>query len=152
MGQQKIDDFSKVRNRFIETLNDEEYILFVDSDEEAPKLLLEMCRKLLYTGIPYYKVRRVNLRDWKWLALGNPDFCDRLVSNQVRFFGKLHEGVRPRRPFGVIHTPILHNHVGPARYGLPVYYFHGVRLDIVPFIFRCYAAFNVMVSLIVGEY
>lgn len=152
MGQQKIDDFSVVRNRFIETLNDEDYVLFIDSDEEAPRLLLEMCKKVAYTGTPYYKIRRVNLRDWRWSALGNPNFSDRLVSNKVRFHGKVHEAVRPRRPFGVIHTPILHNHTGAARYELPPYYFHGVRLDIVPFVFRTYAAFNQMISTIIGDY
>ena len=151
VGSKKIEDFSTVRNSFVETLNDEEYILFIDSDEEAPKLLLEMCRKIVYSEIPYFRVRRVNLRDWRWYSLGNPDFSDRLVSNKVRFHGKVHEAVRPRRPFGVIHTPIIHNHLGPDRYELPPYYFHGVRLDIVPFAFRWYAAFNHMISMIMGE-
>ena len=152
IGSKKIDDFSKVRNSFIETLTDEEYILFVDSDEEAPKLLLELCRKITYSGIPYFRVRRVDLRDWRWYALGNPSYCDRLVSNKVRFHGKIHEAVKPRRPFGVVDAPIIHNHLGPDRYRMPPYYFHGVRLDIVPFVFRWYAAFNHMVSMIRGDY
>ena len=152
LGPKKIDDFSNVRNSFLETLKDEEYILFVDSDEEAPNLLLDMCRKIVYTGIPYFRVRRVNLHDWKWYSLGNPDYNDRLVSNMVRFHGKVHETVRPRRPFGIIDVPIIHNHVGPRRFTLPPYYFHGVRLDIVPFAFRWYAAFNHIVAMIEGEF
>ena len=152
MGRNKIDDFSMVRNRFLESLDDEDYVLFIDSDEEAPKVLLELCRKIEFTNIPYFRIRRVNLRNWKWYALGNPDYCDRLVSNKVRFFGKVHESVRPRRPFGVIHAPIIHNHLGPDKYELPPYYFHGIRLDIVPFAFRWYAAFNHMISMIVGEF
>jgi hypothetical protein len=152
MGSKKIEDFSKVRNSFIETLNDEEYVLFVDSDEDAPKILLEMCEKIAFTGIPYFRVRRVNLRDWRWYALGNPDYCDRLVSNKVRFYGKVHEVVRPRHPFGLIHVPIIHNHIGADKYGLPPYYFHGIRLDIVPFAYRWYAAFNHMIAMIVGEF
>ena len=151
MGSKKIEDFSKVRNSFIETLNDEEYILFVDSDEEAPKLLLELCNKIIYTGIPYFRVRRVNLVDWKWYALGNPDYNDRLVSNKVRFHGRVHEAVRPRRPFGVIDAPIIHNHIGLTRLPLPAYYFHGIRLDIVPFVFRCYVAFNHFVASVIGK-
>jgi hypothetical protein len=151
MGSKKIEDFSKVRNSFIETLNDEEYILFVDSDEEAPKLLRELCGRIIYTGIPYFRVRRVNLVDWRWYALGNPDYNDRLVSNKVRFHGRVHESVRPRRPFGVIDTPIIHNHIGRTRLPLPTYYFHGIRLDIVPFVFRWYVAFNHFVALVIGE-
>ncbi len=152
MGSKKIDDFSMVRNSFIEALNDEEYILFIDSDEEAPKLLLELCERIPYTGIPYFRVRRVNLLDWKWYAGGNPGHMDRLISNKVRFQGKVHETVRPRRPFAVIDTPIIHNHVGPWRYSIPPYYFHGVRLDIVPFAFRSYAAFNHFVAMIRGDF
>ena len=152
MGRKKIEDFSVVRNSFLEALNDEEYILFVDSDEEAPKVLLELCGKLSFTGVPYFRVRRVNLHDWRWYALGNPDYCDRLVSNKVRYFGKIHESVRPRHPFGVIDAPIIHNHLGPSRYNLPAYYFHGVRLDLVPVAFRWYAAFNHMISMIMGEF
>jgi hypothetical protein len=152
MGSKRIDDFSKVRNNFLETLNDEEYILFLDSDEEAPKLLLELCKRVVYTGIPYFRVRRVNLHDWKWYAGGNPDYNDRLVSNKVRFHGKVHESVRPRRPFGVIDTPIIHNHLGPKRFTSPPYYFHGIRLDIVPFAFRCYVAFNYALAMITGGF
>lgn len=151
MGDQKIDDFSKVRNRFIESLNDEEYILFLDSDEEAPRLLLKLCKAIVYTGVPYYRVRRVNLNGWKWAALANPDYCDRFVSNKVRYQGKVHESVRPRFPYAKIEVPIIHNHTGPIRYTAPPYYFHGVRLDIVPLVFRWYAAFNHMVSMIMGE-
>ena len=152
MGSRKIDDFSRVRNSFVETLNDEEYVLFVDSDEEAPKLLLELCERIPYTGVPYFRVRRVNLHDWRWYAGGNPDYNDRLVSNKVRFHGKAHETVAPRRPFAVIDIPIIHNHVGPARFSMAPYYFHGVRLDIVPFAFRCYAAFNHFVTMIRGDF
>ncbi len=152
MGSKKIDDFSLVRNGFIDSLNDEEYILFIDSDEEAPKLLLEQCEAIRYSGIPYFRVRRVNLRDWKWSAGGNPGRVDRLVSNKVRFHGKVHETVRPRTPFAVIDTPIIHNHVGPWRYSMPAYYFHGVRLDLIPFVFRSYAAFNHFVAMIRGDF
>src|SRR5690242_11339018 len=151
MGAQKIEDFSKVRNRFIESLDDEEYILFLDSDEEAPRFLLDLCKKIVYAGVPYYRVRRVNLNEWKWSALANPDFCDRFVSNKVRYHGKVHESVRPRYPYGKIEVPIIHNHVGAIRYTAPAYYFHGIRLDIVPFVFRWYAAFNHMISMIMGE-
>ena len=152
MGSKKIDDFSKVRNSFIETLNDEEYVLFIDSDEEAPKILLDMCRRIPYTGIPYFRVRRVNLRDWKWYASGNPGYNDRFVSNKVRFYGKVHESVRPRRPYAVIDAPIIHNHVGQWRYSMPPYYFHGIRLDVVPFAFRWYAAFNHFIAMLLGDF
>ncbi len=60
---------------------------------------------------PYYAIRRINLLNGRYKPDWNPDFHPALVSNKVRFVGKLHEHVEPHRPYSVIDYPIVHNHV-----------------------------------------
>jgi hypothetical protein len=107
-----IDDFAAARNRFLLKY---EWVLFVDDDEEASEMLLNYLRQLV-PRFPYYWVRRFNLWNGKYRGLWNPDFAPRLVSNNVRFVGRVHEKVVPRDPHGVIDFPIIHNHVGPSTY------------------------------------
>jgi hypothetical protein len=78
---------------------------------------------------PYYWIRRLNLWNGKYRAAWNPEYVARLVSNQVRFVGRVHETVVPKHPHGVIDFPLIHNHIGPSGYknywyqNLPVYRF-----------------------------
>ena len=65
---------------------------------------------------PYYWIRRFNLYNGRYRALWNPDFAPRLVSNKVRFVGRVHERVVPKEPHGMIDFPIIHNHRGPVTY------------------------------------
>lgn len=109
----KITDFSEARNSFLETLDDDEYVLFVDDDEEAPQLLLRYISKLK-PQYPYYWVRKVELHNNRYIPQFNPHFDSRLISNKVRFFGRVNERIRPKNPHGIIDIPIIHNHTGPA--------------------------------------
>lgn len=72
--------------------------------------------KGLDARFPYYWIRRVNLANGKYREAWNPDFAPRLVSNRVKFVGRVHEKVVPREPHGIIDFPIIHNHKGPFRY------------------------------------
>jgi hypothetical protein len=115
----KIEDFAAARNSF---LSRNEWVLFIDNDEEASGMLLNYLAKL-EPKFPYYWIRRVNLHN------GNPDFAPRLVSNRVKFIGRVHEKVVPRDPHGIIDFPIIHNHLGLFEYknywyqDLPLYRF-----------------------------
>ncbi len=76
---------------------------------------------------PYYWIRRINLYNGRYRAAWNPDLVPRLVSNEVKFVGRVHEKVVPKDPHGKIDFPIIHNHVGGISYKnfwyepLPVY-------------------------------
>ncbi|HZY47658.1 MAG TPA: hypothetical protein VFE96_07675 [Candidatus Bathyarchaeia archaeon] len=93
----------------------DENILFVDSDEEAPKMLLDYVGRLR-PQFPYYWVRRVGLVNNKYVPISNPNFNGKLCSNRVRFIGRVNEIIVPREPHGVINIPIIHRHAGPAPY------------------------------------
>jgi len=110
-----ITDFADARNSFVKDLLDDEYLLFVDSDEEAPKMLLDYIGRLK-PQFPYYWVRRIELVNNKYVPVFNPNYNGRLCSNRVRFIGKVHEMIIPREPHGVIDIPIIHNHTGQASY------------------------------------
>ena len=110
-----ITDFADARNSFVKDLLDDEYLLFVDSDEEAPKMLLDYIGRLK-PQFPYYWVRRIELVNNKYVPVFNPNYNGKLCSNRVRFIGKVHEMIIPREPHGVIDIPIIHNHTGQASY------------------------------------
>lgn len=110
-----ISDFADARNTFLKNLPDQEYVLFVDSDEEAPKMLLDYLEGLK-PQFPYYWVRRVELVNNRYVPVFNPNFNGKLCSNKVRFVGRIHEIIVPREPHGVIDIPIIHNHTGQASY------------------------------------
>ncbi len=119
----RIEDFAAARNYFLEK---HEWVLFIDDDEEACDMLLNHLANL-EPKYPYYWIRRMNLYKGKYRALWNPDFQSRLVSNKVKFIGRVHEKVVPRDPHGIIDFPIIHNHVGTFAYrnywyqDLPIY-------------------------------
>jgi hypothetical protein len=106
-----IDDFSKARNSFLENLPDGKYILFIDDDEEAPQMLLDLCRKAL-PEFPFFRINRITIDDGKLWRI--PDYVDRLVSNKVRFSGKVHEGISGK--CGRIDIPIIHVRNGSRWY------------------------------------
>ena len=110
-----ITDFADARNSFVKDLPDDEYLLFVDSDEEAPKMLLDYIGRLK-PQFPYYWVRRIELVNNKYVPVFNPNYNGKLCSNRVRFIGRVHEMIIPREPHGVIDIPIIHNHTDPASY------------------------------------
>lgn len=103
----KITDFAQARNSFL----GDGWVLFRDSDEETPAKLLAFLDSLAPTQ-PYYWVRRINLYRGRYVPGWNPDYKAALVSDQVRFFGRIHERVRPKDPHGTIDLPIIHNHNG----------------------------------------
>ena len=104
----KIDDFSVARNYF---LSKYEWVLFIDDDEEPCELLLNHLDQL-DPKFPYYWIRRINLHNGRYRSAWNPDLVPRLVSNKVRFEGRVHERIRPKDPHGIIDFPIIHNHIG----------------------------------------
>ncbi len=109
----KITDFAAARNTFLMNLPDNRFVLYKDSDVEAPEMLLKYIRGLL--GIyPWYDIRQVNLVNGRYSQLGNPFYTGVLASNRVRWLG--HNGVKeklyPREPHGTIDIPLIHNHVG----------------------------------------
>jgi len=110
-----ISDFADARNSFIKDLPDGEYVLFVDRDEEAPKMLLNYIRSLK-PQFPYYWVRRIELVNNKYVPVFNPNYNGKLCSNKIRFIGRVHEMIAPREPHGMIDIPIIHNHSGPTSY------------------------------------
>ncbi len=119
----KITSFADARNHF---LSKNEWVLFIDDDEEASRMLLDFLDQL-EPKYPYYWIRRLNLADGKYRALWNPDYSPRLVSSKVRFVGDVHERVTPKDPHGIIDFPIIHNHKGGFAYknkfyqDLPIY-------------------------------
>ena len=110
-----IRDFGSVRNSFIEKLDDDEYILWKSRDEEMPEMLLEYLRRLK-PQYPYYDILRVNLVDDRWVEWANPRYSGSLVSNRVRYEGRLHEQIVPSKPYGRIDIPIIHNQHGSRPY------------------------------------
>lgn len=90
-------------------------MLFLDDDEEASDMLLDYLSQL-EPRFPYYWVRRLNLYNGKYRAIWNPELATRLVSNRVRYVGRVHERIVPKDPHGVIDYPIIHNHIGPTTY------------------------------------
>src|SRR5690349_8352327 len=97
----RITDFSEVRNAVLDSLEDNEYVLWKSADEEHSKMLLEYLNTLK-PQYPYYAIRRINFLDGKYWEAGNPDYSPHLISNKVRYVGAIHEQVRPRKPYGKI--------------------------------------------------
>jgi hypothetical protein len=108
----KITNFAEARNSF---LAQNEWVLFIDDDEEPSRMLLDYLDQL-EPRYPYYWIRRLNLLNGKYRALWNPEYSARLVSSKVRYFGEIHERVVPKEPHGTIDFPIVHNHVGRSTY------------------------------------
>src|SRR6267143_955479 len=121
----KIENFAEARNYF---LSKYDWVLFLDDDEEASGMLLDYLSRL-EPRFPYYWIRRTNLHNGRYRSIWNPELATRLVSNKVRYVGRVHERVVPQDPHGVIDFPIIHNHLGPSTYknywfqDLPVYRF-----------------------------
>lgn len=111
----KIHDFAEARNSFLDGLSDNEYILYKDSDVELTKTL-ETYLNNLKPEFPWYDIRQVNLRNWKFMQLENPFFTGVLASNRVHWQGRVHEKLYPRNPHGIIDAPLVHNHLGPTTY------------------------------------
>lgn len=111
----RISDFAEARNSFLRMLPDNHYVLYKDSDVEAPQMLLDYI-SLLDPKFPWYDVRQVNLIDDRYQPLQNPFYTGVLVSNTCRWKGKVHEKVYPRDPHGRIDIPLIHNHKGPTLY------------------------------------
>jgi len=82
----KIEDFAAARNSF---LTQNEWVLFIDNDEEASGMLLNQITKM-EPKFPYYWIRRINLHNGKYREAWNPDFAPRLVSGRVKFIGRVH--------------------------------------------------------------
>ncbi|HEX9240423.1 MAG TPA: hypothetical protein VF910_07220 [Candidatus Bathyarchaeia archaeon] len=112
---QPITDFATARNYFIDKLERDQWILFVDDDEEPSQMLLNHIRELKPT-MPYYAIRIIGLEEGRYMPDWNPNFSPRLVSTKVCYTGKIHETIRPRKPYGIIDFPIIHNHTGPKKY------------------------------------
>ena len=108
----KIEYFADARNSF---LSKHEWVLFVDNDEEASEMLLKYLSQL-EPNYPYYWIRRIKLHNGRYREAFNPDFAPRLVSNRVKFVGRVHEKVVPKDPHGIIDLPIIHNHLGSFSY------------------------------------
>jgi hypothetical protein len=108
----RIDDFSIARNSF---LSSNEWVLFIDNDEEPTQMLLTYLNQLEPT-FPYYWIRRINLHNGRYREAWNPDYAPRLLSNRVKFVGRVHEKVVPKDPHGIIDFPIIHNHLGEFGY------------------------------------
>lgn len=108
----KIENFAEARNSF---LSPDHYVLFLDDDEEASDMLLEHITKV-EARYPYYWIRRINLWNGRYRAIWNPEYAPRLVSYKVRFVGRVHETIVPKKPHGMIDFPIIHNHIGPSHY------------------------------------
>lgn len=111
----KILNFAEARNSFLRILPDNEYILYKDSDVDAPSMLLDYLDRLapLY---PWYDIRQVNLINDVYQPLQNPFYTGVLVGKKCWWEGKVHEKVYPRDPHGRIDIPLIHNHHGPYRY------------------------------------
>src|SRR2546427_10167406 len=107
----KITDFAEARNSFLEQLPDDEWILFLDDDVEARLMLLHKLKRFQPPeNAQYYSIRTVNLTNDEYRPWHNPFFWRRLVSNKVRYFGKLHERIKGE-PTGLIDIPVFHNHI-----------------------------------------
>ena len=111
----RITDWSIARNSFLEQLGDGEWILFKAEDEEHPVGLVKYLAQLK-PEYPYYAIRRINLVHGKYREWANPDLQPFLVSNRVRYTGRVHEHIVPRKPYGIIDYPIIHDQNGPRPY------------------------------------
>jgi hypothetical protein len=105
----KITNFADTRNSILDTLENGEYVLWKSADEELSQMLTDHIERLK-PEFPYYAIRRINLIDGHYSEQGNPEYSPHLVSNQVRYKGAIHEQVKPRKPYGRIDYPIIHNH------------------------------------------
>jgi hypothetical protein len=105
----KITSFADTRNTILDTLKDGEYVLWKSADEEHSKMLIDYL-DILTPKFPYYAIRRINFLNGKYWELANPDYSPHLISNRVRYEGAIHEQVKPRKPYGRIDYPIIHNH------------------------------------------
>ncbi|SRR6266702_7317040 len=108
-SKKKIFSFADARNEVLDTLNNQEYVLWKSEDEEFSDMLLHHL-EFLMPQYPYYAIRRINLWNGKYWSSGNPEYSAHLVSNQVRYIGDVHERLIPRKPYGKIDFPIIHNH------------------------------------------
>ena len=105
----KITDFAEARNSFIRELKDDEWILFLDDDAEAPQMLLDRLKSFQPPkNARYYSIRTINLTNGMYAPEQNPFFWRVLVSNKVHYFGRLHESIKGQ-PSGLIDIPIIHN-------------------------------------------
>ena len=112
----KITDFAEARNSFLENLPDNEWVLFLDDDCEAPRMLLDrLSRFQPPKDARYYSIRTVNLTNGSYNPAHNPFFWRCLVSNKARFYGRLHERVKGS-PTGLIDIPVIHNHIAGTTY------------------------------------
>jgi len=111
----KITDFAEARNSFLEQLPDDEWILFLDDDVEAPLMLLNRLHRFQPpANARYYSIRTINLTDDRYNPAHNPFFWRCLVSNKARYFGKVHERIKGQ-PDGLFDIPVIHNHnTGPT--------------------------------------
>ncbi len=115
----KITDFAEARNSFLEKLPDDQWVLFIDDDAEASKMLLSFLDSFNPPrNARYYSIRTINLFNNEYQPLLNPFFWRVLVSNKARYIGKVHEKI-PGEPTGLIDLPIIHNHKGPVSYKQP---------------------------------
>lgn len=111
----KIHDFAEARNTFLADLPDNEYVLYKDSDVELTQTLKTQL-DWLKPVYPWYDIRQINLREWRFTELENPFFTGVLASNRVHWEGRVHEKLYPRNPHGRIDAPLIHNHLGPTLY------------------------------------
>jgi len=111
----RITDWSMARNSFLEQLGDGEWILFKAEDEEHSIGLVKYLAQLK-PEYPYYAIRRINLVHGKYQEWANPDFQPMLVSNRVRYMGRIHEHLVPHKPYGIIDYPIIHDQNGVRPY------------------------------------
>jgi hypothetical protein len=102
----RLKDFAKARNHFIQTLPDNEYVLFTSDHEEVPAMLHDYISKL-EPRHPYYMIRLLRFVNGHLEPLFDPKYQPNLCSNRMRFVGV------PERPdrggMGWIDIPMLHN-------------------------------------------
>ncbi len=147
----KIENFAEARNSFLENLPDDEYILFIDSDEEASQMLLNYVEHLPFAGTPYYRIRRINLMNGIYREAWNPEYQPRLVSNKVRWFGRIHEGVKPTKPCMTIDFPIVHNSKADKEYPPLLWRWHFVSLPSYSKLFIIYAGLKKSIEMMQQE-
>lgn len=111
----RITDWAKARNSFLDQLGPQDWILWKAEDEELTFSLTQYLSQLK-PEYPYYAIRRINLIHGKYQEWANPDLSPQLVSNRVRYVGRVHEHPVPRKPYGVIDYPIIHNQNGIRPY------------------------------------
>lgn len=115
---QPIKDFAEARNWFLRQLDKDEYVFFLSDHEEAPIMLLKYIAGLK-PEYPYYAIRLIRLVNNRLEVLYDPIYQPNLCSNRMKFVGKLHEGPVPRRPYGTIDIPMIHNSDGHHSYREP---------------------------------